>query len=156
MTGNETYRHVLQLELPMAHSAVTVARKAVKHFARLLGVASREVDTLRLVASELLANAVDHGGGQHVMHARDAAPDAIMRLDFDLSPTTWRLSVTDCGGGDPEEVRKLIAPDGMPDLEDERGRGLFLMASMVDTLDVERSADGRGLVMIAVRKHVAS
>jgi anti-sigma regulatory factor (Ser/Thr protein kinase) len=37
------------------------------------------------------------------------------------------------------------ARDGIPDLEDERGRGFFLLVQMVDTLSVEKSRDGLGL-----------
>ena len=37
------------------------------------------------------------------------------------------------------------------DLEDERGRGFFLLAQMVDGIDVEPSLDGKGLALEAHR-----
>ena len=43
--------------------------------------------------------------------------------------------------------------DRIPDLEDERGRGFFLLAQMVDVLAVERSDDGLGLSFRAVRRY---
>jgi anti-sigma regulatory factor (Ser/Thr protein kinase) len=43
----------------------------------------------------------------------------------------------------------------LPDLEDERGRGLYLMRQMVDTMEVDPSADGRGLTFRITRKHAS-
>ena len=43
---------------------------------------------------------------------------------------------------------------GLPDLEDERGRGFFLLMQMVDELRVDRTADGSGLLFIAVKSYV--
>ncbi len=142
----------LSLDLPAAHSTVPRARRVVRHFARLEGLEGREVDTLMLVASEMLSNAIDHGGGNAAMHEGEMENDARMHLAFDLKPGGWVLRVSDQGGGDPAEVEALIHPDGMPDLEDERGRGLFLLAQMVDRLEVERSSDGRGLTFVATRE----
>ena len=141
----------LSLDLPAAHSTVPIARRVVRHFARLEGLGVREVDTLMLVTSELLGNAVDHGGGGAAMNADDVENDARMRLSFELRCGGWVLRVSDEGGGDPAEVEALIRPGGAPDLEDERGRGFYLLAQMVDRLDVERSSDGRGLMFVATR-----
>lgn len=145
--------HHLRLDLPAAHTDVRVARNVVRHFVRLLGVADREVDQLVLVVSELLANAIDHGGGKAAMVQRDLDGDVRMRLSLTIDRDEWELRVTDQGGGDVEEVRKLIDPDGVPDLEDDRGRGFFLLAQMVDRLHVEESGDGRGLTFCARRRH---
>ena len=48
----------------------------------------------------------------------------------------------------------MIEPEGgIPDLEDERGRGFFLLAQMVDELDVMISVDGLGLALEARKGH---
>jgi len=143
----------LRLELPATHRAVRVARHMVRHFARLEGVAGEELETLTLVASELLGNAVDHGGGGAAMEEDDHAVPVAMDMELGLTGTGWTLAVTDRGGGDPEELRSLFSGDGVPDLEDERGRGFFLLRQLVDRIDVERSADGAGLTLVAVREH---
>ena len=145
--------HELRLDLPAAHTDVRVARNVVRHFARLLGVADREVDQLVLVVSELLANAIDHGGGNAAMDEQQMARDVRMKLFLVVNAEEWEVHVTDQGGGDPDEVRKLIEPDGLPDLEDDRGRGLFLLAQMVDRFTVEVSTDGQGLTFSAHRRH---
>ena len=148
--------HVLRLDLPAAHTDVRVARNVLRHFVRMLGMSERERDQLVLVVSELLANAIDHGGGGAAMDRVELDSDVRMQCVLTVREHGWELAVTDQGGGDVEEVRKLIEPpDGIPDLEDDRGRGFFLMAQMVDRLEVEASEDGHGLTFRAFRAHEA-
>ncbi|HVS10621.1 MAG TPA: ATP-binding protein [Planctomycetota bacterium] len=162
----------LHLELPAAHSAVREARQAVRRFASSGGIRGRELETVVLVASELLSNAVDHGGGCSAMEAPDApevpdvpgAPEtaegaspagcARMSIRLSLREGGWEMRVSDQGGGDPGVLEALLRGSGeAPDLADERGRGLFLLTSLVDEVRVQRSADGLGLSLIAVREH---
>jgi anti-sigma regulatory factor (Ser/Thr protein kinase) len=64
----------------------------------------------------------------------------------------WALRVDDQGGGDVGAIEGFIRPEsGFPDLEDERGRGLFLLAEMVDHLEVSVSPDGKGLSLEAIQ-----
>jgi anti-sigma regulatory factor (Ser/Thr protein kinase) len=53
-------------------------------------------------------------------------------------------------------VRHALRSAQLPDLEDERGRGLYLMRQMVDTMEVDRSSDGRGLTFRITRRHARS
>ena len=140
----------LRLDLPAAHAAVRMARNLVREFA-LQYMPDPEVETLELVTSELLANAVDHGGGNSAMEEHEAL--VRMKLFLVVSPTTWELEVADEGGGEPAELEGFLDPDAIPDLEDERGRGFFLMATMVDRMTVRKSDDGAGLVLAAVKRH---
>lgn len=149
-------RRELCLDLPAVHRAVRVARSTVRRFARLEGVGERDLDTLLLVLSELLANAVDHGGGGRAMQEEDGATPVRMRALVALGEASWSVSVTDEGGGDPGPLRALVESDEPPDLEDERGRGFFLMKELTDTLAVERSDDGRGLVVVATKHYEGS
>lgn len=142
----------LRLDLPAAHSAVRMARHLVREFAAEY-VAEGEIETLELVTSELLSNAVDHGGGNSAMEESDLAAPVRMLLALEVSQTLWKLEVSDEGGGDPIEVEALMHPDGLPDLEDERGRGFFLLSTMVDAMSVRRTENGRGLVLCAEKRH---
>jgi anti-sigma regulatory factor (Ser/Thr protein kinase) len=137
----------LQLDLPAAHAAARMARHLIRPFARSGGITGRELDNLLLVASELLANVVDHGG--EAAAERDDPPR--MKLLLGVGHGAWRLEVTDEGGGDVQALRDLIQPAGLPDLEDERGRGLFLISQMVDEISVEPNPAGRG-VSLRVRR----
>ena len=178
----------LVLELPATHGAVRQARSVARSFARLDGVASDEVDRIALVLTELLGNAVDHGGGNSAMEAEDLDGDVRMRLRLELRRERWTLEVTDAGGDeessgggasqgesaapapelDPEALAemsdddvtraieaKLAEAEGdqVPDLEDERGRGFFLIREMVDELEVLDRADGPGRTVRVVRRY---
>jgi anti-sigma regulatory factor (Ser/Thr protein kinase) len=167
--GEADQARELRLELPAAHSAVREARQAVRRFASSGGIRGRELETVVLVASELLSNAVDHGGGCSAMEAPEVsvapgAPEtaegtspagcARMSIRLRLREGGWEMRVSDQGGGDPGVLEALLRGSGeAPDLADERGRGLFLLTSLVDEVRVQRSADGLGLSLIAVREH---
>lgn len=150
-------RYELRLDLPAAHTGVSVARRVLRDFARMEGLASQEIEYLMLVVSELLANAIDHGGGEKAMTEAELTSEARMRLSVELEGTqrrgTWTVRVSDQGGGDPAKIAALIDPRATPDLEDERGRGLFLLAKMVDRMAVEATGDGRGLTIIATKHY---
>jgi anti-sigma regulatory factor (Ser/Thr protein kinase) len=123
--SDERESQELRLDLPAAHSAGRMARQVVGQFASEHGVKGDDIGTLELVSSELLSNAVDHGGGG-----------------------------SDQGGGLPSELAPYLDDSELPDLEDERGRGFFLLMQEVDKLSVAPSEDGKGLEFIA-RKSLA-
>jgi anti-sigma regulatory factor (Ser/Thr protein kinase) len=145
--------HELRLDLPAAHSAERMARAMLRQFARHESVPQSEIETLEFVASEMLSNAVDHGGGRHAMEECDVPGGVRMKLFLVVRADGWTLSVEDQGGGDPDEVAARMSNDAMPDLEDERGRGFFLLKQMLDGLHVGKSSDGRGLAFTAVRTY---
>lgn len=145
--------HELRLDLPAAHSAERLARAVMRQFVQHEGVAANEVDALEFVASELLSNAVDHGGGHSAMEESDAPPNVRVQFHLRVEPDGWEMRVSDQGGGDPLRVQALIEDPDLPGLDDERGRGFFLLKSMLAELKVERSEDGLGLVFIARQRH---
>lgn len=145
--------HELRLDLPAAHSAERMARSVLRQFAQREGVAPREIETIEFVATELLSNAVDHGGGNAAMEESDLPGEVRMTLCFEVRASGWEMRVGDHGGARPEDVLHLLEPRELPDLEDERGRGFFLLQQMVDELRVEASEDGKGLTFVAVRRH---
>jgi len=150
---NRDEPHELRLDLPAAHSAERLARAVMRQFVQHEGMPADEVDALEFVASELLSNAVDHGGGHSAMEEDDAPPEVRVQFQLKLRPDGWEMRVSDQGGGDPARVQALIEDPDLPGPDDERGRGFFLLKSMLAELVVERSADEKGLVFIAVKRH---
>lgn len=145
----------MHLDLPSAHSAGRMARRMVAEYAASEGVPESELATLEFVAGELIDNAIDHGGGGGALEASDLEGDVRMNLWVSLGPNRWSVLVEDQGGGKAEDLEPLIhPPDGIPDLMDERGRGFFLLAQMVDELTVEASRDALGLGFRAARSYV--
>ena len=147
-----TGRHQIALDIPAVHRGVRVARNVVRRFARMQGISGPEVDYLVLVVSELLANVIDHGGGCAAMVEEDLEGDVRMHLEFTISSVGWCLRVTDHGGGDPAKLQAMFEPDGLPDLEDDRGRGLYLLAQMVDQMEVVQNEQGDGLTFVAQKR----
>jgi anti-sigma regulatory factor (Ser/Thr protein kinase) len=145
--------HELRLDLPAAHSAERLARAVMRQFVQREGIPSDELDGIEFVASELLSNAVDHGGGHSAMEESDAPPDVRVQFQLRMRPDGWEMRVSDQGGGDPQRVQALIEDPDLPGPDDERGRGFFLLKSMLERLLVERSADGQGLVFIAEKRY---
>lgn len=146
----------LDLDLPATHAHGRMARRIARQFAETERLQERECETLEFVVGELLDNAVDHGGGGAARELEDLESDVRMRLIVKVEVTDeesrWSVRVEDQGGGEPALVRAMIEPeDGFPDLEDERGRGFFLLAQMVDALQVVPSGDGKGLALVALR-----
>lgn len=153
----------LDLDLPATHAHGRMARRIARQFAVSEGLPESEIETLEFVVGELLDNAVDHGGGGAARELRDLSKDVRMRLFVTVKTDEaasadagilWSVRVEDQGGGEPSVVRSMIEPeDGIPDLEDERGRGFFLLAQMVDELAVSTSVDGLGLALEARKSH---
>lgn len=143
-------RRELRLDLPCVHRAVRTGRRVVQTFARTEGLPDEEIERLMLVTSELLANAVDHGGGMSAMTEEDLAGDVRMGLLLAIEEGGWRLEVEDSGGGSAAEAEELVARSQAPDLEDERGRGLFLVREMVSELGVRPGESG--LVFVAIKR----
>jgi anti-sigma regulatory factor (Ser/Thr protein kinase) len=74
-----------------------------------------------------------------------------------FGPTGWELEVVDQGGGDAQRLNAALAEPLEPaleelDLDQERGRGLLLLRSLVDHLEASPSADGRGLRLFASKR----
>jgi len=149
---SDVQREELNLDLPAAHSAGRMARQVVGKFALERGLDEDQIGTLELVTSELLSNAVDHGGGGSAMEESDIVGDVRMRLHLAVHREGWELRVADQGGGDPAEMEPFLDGDTLPDLEDERGRGFFLLLQMVDELNVRQSEDGKGLEFVASKR----
>lgn len=141
----------LSLDLPAVHAAVRQARQAVRTFAKFDGMAGDECEHLTLVVAELLSNAVDHGGGGGAVELADQVDGVRMELDLELAIDHWAVVVRDEGEGDASQLAPKL-DDEMPDLTDDRGRGLFLLQAMVDELTVGPRPDRRGLVVRVVKR----
>lgn len=107
------------LRLPSTPEAARIARCAVR---RTWGrdVADEPLDTLLLCVSELVSNAVEHGGPPVVLQVGDAA-DGIL------------VEVLDGGGGRPEQ--RDPAPDAV------RGRGLQLVDGLASRWGVDHGRE---------------
>src|SRR5436190_21565363 len=100
--------------------AVSRARAAVDRLDLQVQYPDRGFD-LRLLVSELVANAIEHGG----------APDASILLSVERDGTTVRVEVEDAGPRFPP------APSEPPPPDATSGRGLYLLAALADRWGVD-------------------
>src|SRR5262249_43602046 len=94
-------------------------RTAVGDHAQALGLPDERIKALELVASELITNAIEHGGGHG-------------RLRLWASDTDVYCEISDSGSG-------LSLPPDRPTYDPyaPRGRGLWLASTFADSLSVD-------------------
>jgi anti-sigma regulatory factor (Ser/Thr protein kinase) len=112
------------LELGALPTAVPCARLHAKQLAWEWGLSST-AETIELLVSELTTNAV------HAVAGLRSHPAIRLRLFTDS--TRIRIEVWDADQQPP--VPNDLSVDGMPDLEAESGRGLFLVTVLSDRWD---------------------
>jgi anti-sigma regulatory factor (Ser/Thr protein kinase) len=117
--------HHLTLSVPATPTAVTDARH---HAVDAIAAWKAELDdeamhTAELVISELVTNAVRHASPGHVSMVVRLV-EAVLCIEVcDTSPVLPRL--------------------GLPDLQSENGRGLFLVAALADRYGAEPTPTGK-------------
>jgi anti-sigma regulatory factor (Ser/Thr protein kinase) len=114
-------------------------RADVRRLAAGFGAQERVGDNLALVVDELVNNAIEHGAGYRQR-------DLDLELQVESEGPRLRLEFFD-----PEmppdtvlELARLLtdAANGMPSLDSERGRGLFLLSVYLQGLHAEVAASG--------------
>ena len=119
--------------------AARVARQQVRELAMRMGVAEPICDAAALVVDELVNNAIEHGVSYRKSNAK---------LSIGVSFESGRLSVEFV---DPEIPEPTVgdladalqaAANGMPSLDSERGRGLFLISIYMEEVRVDVAPGG--------------
>ncbi|MBU8932524.1 MAG: ATP-binding protein [candidate division Zixibacteria bacterium] len=90
------------------------------------------VADVAISVSELVNNAVIHG--------QKAAPDEAVVVEVECNNGEVKITVSDCGGGfDPDQLADPLADEN---LMKEVGRGLFIVKSLMDKVDINVSGNG--------------
>ena len=131
-------RGKMRLALPADSRQIPHVRRAILEFCRGGGWRGRALQELGLALTEVANNALEHGGGA----------DDRLHIHLDLRPERIVLGVV---GGRAERVgalrRALESCGDLPEDESDRGRGLFLVRTCVDRVQV-RTAGGRIVVRL--------
>ena len=106
---------------------VASGRDAVHEFLVQHGCAAEQAADLKLVASELLSNAVQHGTSEEI--------SVVVRAFADR----WELEVSDAGGLDELRIVDEVPPTS------PAGRGLFIVRSVCDRLELVGDGVGRSV-----------
>jgi anti-sigma regulatory factor (Ser/Thr protein kinase) len=114
-------------------------RAEVRKVASALGADERVADNLALVVDELVNNAIEHGT-EYRRKGLDLA------VEFEVVGDRLRIEFFDPEMPPQvvEELSRLVgqATGGMPSLDSERGRGLFLLSVYLQDLHAETSQSG--------------
>jgi len=127
------------LHFPPDPRQVRVVRQQVRERAGRMGAGETLCDAAALVVDELVNNAIEHGASYRTSKGS---------LSIDVTFADGRLSVEFVDPEMPEPiVRELAealqaAANGMPSLENERGRGLFLISIYMEELRVDVAPGG--------------
>lgn len=131
----------LQLKMESALSSVEAAELITQRLAQIRGVDDDEIGLLGMAVREIMVNAVSHGNG----YSRGKS------VYFSIKTSAKRITITirDEGEGfDPDEVPD---PRDQENLLKVSGRGLLLVRSFVDEVDIRRLSP-RGTEVIMVKK----
>lgn len=111
------------IDLPPSAASVTAARHVTRDLLRAWG-APHDRDDAALLVTELVANVVDHVGGE-----------ACLRLELELSDAWLRISVAD-GSAVRPVIRELS-------LDQPRGRGMRMVQAIAARWGAEDHQGGK-------------
>lgn len=114
----------------------------VERIGRRLGFSEDAVADLGICVTEAVGNAIVHAHGERAELAVD--------VQFDPLPDGLRVVVRDYGSGfDHDSIPDPTLPEN---LLKARGRGLLLIRSLMDELEIRRQNPGMELTMIKRRR----
>jgi anti-sigma regulatory factor (Ser/Thr protein kinase) len=118
------------LEIPPDLARMAEVRRYATVLLARSGVVGRTADEVLLALSELVQNAVEHG---------DKARSGRIRIRLAVADGSVRIEVED-PTTDPDAARCLAEAfsraTAPPAQEEERGRGLFLVSTLLDRVEV--------------------
>lgn len=128
---------VVRLSFPAKADYLLLARLALSGVVRHLRLEDEQVADLKLAVTEACGNAVRHA------YAGEAGP---VGLAFVVSDDRFVMIVEDQGEGIGEGIEGEVLQEPAP-APLEGGMGMTIIRTVVDELDVEPGADGRGTVV---------
>jgi anti-sigma regulatory factor (Ser/Thr protein kinase) len=120
--------------------------RPIRHFVSALcalaNYSEDETESIALVTTEILNNSIEHGA---------RGPQDEIDVTMTVTPDLFRCEVLDPGkGGEAFATAAVQRSARMPDLEEPRGRGLFLIRSYMDDFSVTWDAQ-RGTRLVVTK-----
>lgn len=133
---------IIRLTVPSRLDLLSIVDKVLEGIADLMGFEEDDRDSVAISVLEAGTNAIQHG------HAHDAA--RVVEMVFSLHPDELVVDVYDGGQGfQPEVIEDATAPEN---ILKERGRGIFIMRSMMDEVTFEFTDGGTRCRLIKKRR----
>jgi len=129
------------MRIPSRLTELPHLRACVRHLAAELGFEPHEVHDIALCVHEAVSNAMVHG------HGLEATQE--VEVNLEATPQSLSITVRDQGSGfDGPAMLKDLSQ--RPPGESNRGRGLLLMARLMD--EVHFSEGGRVITLVKYRR----
>jgi len=122
----------MKMELPKVPDIELVALNGLSLLAKHLGIADEKIGEARILVTEAIINALEHGGMEHPR----------VQVEFTMTSRDLTIFVRDYGKGFvPSEVE---VPDIRTKIgsKNKRGWGLKLMRTMSDDFRIDSTPDG--------------
>lgn len=131
----------LEFRIPAQPEHLRDLRKGVREGVEAMGATAAVCERAVLVLDELVSNAIEHGDAY-----RTGGGELLVQVSLTAAGLWMEFVDPDVPGPMVEELRNAISRWGgeAPPITNERGRGLFLIATYLDELIVQ-AARGGGL-----------
>ena len=123
------------IEFPSDYKFLNLVDLVTGEIVQDLCIGRGAADEIAISVIEACTNAIEHGNKE--------CPDENVRIIFSCKPDRICVEVEDCGKGFDYEcfIREMPDPS---DIEHLRGRGIYIMKNMMDSLDFEM-VPGKGM-----------
>lgn len=118
----------IEVRVPAQTDQLSGLRRIVREYIESAGGDRSTADDLELVASELATNVIEH------------TTSPTITISIERTPDEWVLEVSDVEG--PFVLPEVAV---LPATSDRSGRGLFVVRSLVDELEVVETPTSRAL-----------
>ena len=124
---------------PPEGAALRDVRAKIREMAGALGAQPAVCDNLALVVDELVNNAIEHGAAY-----RKEGVDLSVSLEGEGDALTIHFFDPEMPADEVQGLVEALAEtaNGMPSLENERGRGLFLLSVYLEELVADAAPQG--------------
>jgi anti-sigma regulatory factor (Ser/Thr protein kinase) len=133
MTANLSNSEIGEYRLKPDLQLVAATLSAMQEFFQARGLRPKAWSGLELAAAEALNNAIEHGCAGH--------PEAEVVCRWRWTDETIRIEITDAGNYQPPRADASLSDDPLA----EEGRGAFLIARLVDTVEHAFSVEGHSI-----------
>lgn len=125
------------ITVPSSHDYLPTVDEFVEGILRGWGTDESVIADIAISVSELVNNAIVHGGRVN--------PDQAISIEVARSDGAARITVSDQGEGfNPDEVSDPLADEN---LLKEVGRGIFIVRSLMDSVEIDVSDTGTSVII---------
>jgi serine/threonine-protein kinase RsbW len=133
--------HTVRLDFHSAFEMLDFVQVATDHLGRLAGLDDEAVHWVGVAVRESVINAIKHGNGND--------EQKLVHVEFRPVASGISIRVRDEGPGfDPDSIPDPLAPEN---LLKASGRGIFLIRSFMDEMQLQRAPEG-GMEVLMVKR----